>query len=301
MTIGITGATGFIGSRLISLARERGADVIGFSRSPSRPIEGCRETRDFSRETPLDLSGCETIVHLAGEPVAGLWTRKKQAAIMDSRHLGTRRLVDSIGTNGRTPRVLVSCSAVGYYGDTGETGVDEGSAPGTGFLAEVVQRWEAEALRARQKGVRVVLLRMAIVLGKGGGALRIIGPLFRSGLGGKLGSGNQWMTWVHLDDAAGLALFAAENDAVDGPINVASPQPSRNSEFTHALATVLRRPQLLRTPAFVLRAALGKFANELLANKRVLPKKALEHKYRFRHADLTGALHDIFTPANLRV
>ena len=293
MNIGVTGVSGFIGRRLVELAVARGHCVTGFSRDPSRRIPGCSRTLTFSLDAKNDLSGCDAIIHLAGENVFGVWTREKKRRIRESRQLGTRRLVDAILASPNPPHVLVSGSAIGFYGDTGDNVTDEGSPAGDGFLAETTQLWEAEALRAGEAGSRVVLLRTGLVLGKGGGALGVMAPVFRAGLGGKISSGEQWMAWIHLDDVAALALFAVENDAVRGPLNAVAPEPIRNAEFTRCLAVAVHRPAIFPVPGRVLKTVLGEFSRELLDSKRIVPRRALEAGFLHRFSNLDAALKNI--------
>lgn len=312
MLIGLTGATGFIGGKIIDLALRRGHEIVAFTRDPRRTIPGC-EMREFSLERPPDIRGCEALIHLAGEPVVGLWTAAKKRRITESRVLGTRRVVEAINAADEKPEVLLSGSAIGFYGDRGDEELTENSPAGTGFLAETTQAWEAEAWRAgigdrrseigdRQapaelpspnSDLRIVLLRTSLVLGKHGGALAPMTPLFKLGLGGPLGDGRQWMSWIHLDDLAHLALFAIENLDIRGPLNGSAPWPARNADFTRALAATLRRPAFLRVPAFALRAALGDFAHELLDSKRVLPAAALDHGFGFQFPELAPALKNL--------
>jgi uncharacterized protein (TIGR01777 family) len=289
MNLGITGATGFIGRALIDHALRRGHEVIAFTRDTRRTIPGC-EMREFSLHLPPDLRGCEAVIHLAGESVVGLWTAAKKARILASRVEGTRRVVEAIGKLDVKPEVLVCGSAIGFYGDGGERELTEHSPAGTGFLAETALAWESEA--ARVEDVRTVFLRTAIVLGRGGGALRAMTPIFRAGLGGQIGHGRQWMSWIHLEDEVRLLLFAVENLDIRGPLNAAAPWPVRNAEFTRTLAATLRRPAIFRVPAFALRA-LGDFSHELLDSKRVLPAAALDHGYGFRFPELSPALRDL--------
>jgi uncharacterized protein (TIGR01777 family) len=289
MTLGITGATGFIGRALTDHALRRGHEVIAFSRDPSRAIPGC-EMRAFSLDAVPDLTGCDAIIHLAGESILGLWTSAKKRRIVASRVEGTRRIVEAIGELKTKPEVLVCGSAIGFYGDGGERELTEQSPAGTGFLPETVLAWESEA--ARVEGVRTVLIRTGIVLGRGGGALRVMTPAFRTGLGGRLGSGQQWMSWIHLEDEIRLLLFAVENLDIRGPLNATAPWPVRNAEFTRTLAATLRRPAFLPVPAFALRV-LGEFSHELLDSKRVLPAAALDHGYGFRFSELAPALRDL--------
>jgi uncharacterized protein (TIGR01777 family) len=290
MTIGLTGATGLIGGRIIDLALRRGHEVVAFSRHPERSIPGC-EMRAFTLDAPPDIRGCEALIHLAGESVAERWTEKKKQRIVESRVLGTARLVEAIAAAKEKPEVLLSGSAIGFYGDSGDAEVTENAPAGTGFLSETVQAWEAEAHRA--KDVRVVTLRIGIVLGKKGGALPQMALPFRFGLGATLGDGQQWMAWIHLDDVAQLALFAIENLDIRGPLNASAPWPVRNAEFTRLLAAALHRPALFRVPAFALRLLFGEFSSELLDSKRVLPAVATEHGFRFQFLELGPALKDL--------
>lgn len=283
-----------MGGAIVASAKRHGYGVVGFSRSSSRPIAGCDETRVFGSE--LDLGGCQALIHLAGENVFGLWTPEKKRRILASRQEGTRALVEAIAKSGSRPEVLVSASAIGFYGDTGEEEVGEESPAGTGFLAEVTQAWEREAMRAQELGVRVVLLRVAVVLGKGGGALAKMLPVFKLGLGGKLGSGLQWMSWIHLEDLCELALFCVETKAAQGPINACAPEPVRNADFTRALAKTLHRPAFFPVPGFLLKTALGEFSRELLDSKRVVSRKASPLGFRFRYRRLTEALWEAASP-----
>jgi len=290
MHIGLTGATGFIGKKLIDVALRRGHEIVAFTRRPEKTIPGC-EMRRFSLDAPPEIDGCEALVHLAGESIAGIWTSKKKREIVESRVLGTRRLVEAIQAARAKPEVLVCGSAVGIYGDRGEEELTESSSAGGGFLAETVNAWETEARRA--EGVRVVLLRTSMTLGRKGGALAAMEPVFRMGLGGVLGNGRQWMPWIHLEDLASLILFAIENMDVSGPLNASAPWPARNAEFTESLARALHRPAVFRVPVWALKAALGGFSAELLESKRVLPAVASEHGFGFRFSELAPALADL--------
>ncbi len=289
MNLGITGASGLIGKSIVDLALRRGHEVVAFTRRPERAIPGC-EMREFSLRLPPDLRGCDAVIHLAGEPILGLWTPAKKRRIVASRVEGTRRVVEAIGELDTKPEVLVCGSAIGFYGDGGEHELTEQTLGGAGFLAETAHAWEREAARA--EGVRTVCLRTSVVLGKGGGALQFMAPLFRAGLGAQLGDGRQWMSWIHLEDEARLALFAVENLDVRGPLNACAPWPVRNADFTQILARTLRRPAFLRVPSSALRL-LGDLSHELLDSKRVLPAAALEHGYGFRFSELEPALKDL--------
>jgi len=290
MLIGLTGATGFIGRKIIDIALRRGHEIAAFTRDPRRAIPGC-EMRAFSLDRVPDIAGCEAFIHLAGEPVVGIWTAEKKRRITESRVIGTRRVVEAINAAREKPEVLLSGSAIGFYGDRGEEELTETSPCGRGFLADTTQAWEAEAQRV--EGVRLVLLRTSLVLGKHGGALAPLAPIFRLGLGGPLGDGRQWMSWIHLHDLAQLALFAIENLDLRGPLNGSAPWPARNADFTRTLAATLHRPAFFRVPAFALRAALGGFSHELLDSKRVLPAAALGHGFGFQFPELAPALKNL--------
>jgi uncharacterized protein len=285
MRIGITGATGFIGSRVAAHCRDRGYRTVGFSRRPGG------DGRLFHLDAAPDLSGLDGIVNLAGEPILGLWTAQKRRRIRESRVLGTRRIVDAIEALSERPSVLVNASAVGFYGDTGENLVDESSPGGSDFLADVCSEWEAEAKRAESFGVRTVFVRIGLVLGSGG-ALKLIAPVFKLGLGGRLGSGHQWMSGVHIDDVAGIIVWALENAAVRGPVNAVMPAPFRNADFTRELARCVRRPALLPVPALALRLALGDLALSMLASCRVKPRVAIAGGYHYRFSTLPAALEN---------
>ncbi len=284
--IGIVGATGFVGTHLAALVRGRGAEPVLFSR---RPQPGWRVIPPSGE---VDLSGIETLINLAGEPVLGLWTRDKRRRIVASRIEGTRRLVDAILREGSV-RTFVNASAIGYYGDTGERVADESAAPGTGFLAETCVAWEREADRA-ESVARVVKVRIGFVLGRGG-AMRLVLPLFRAGLGGVLGSGRQWMSCIHVDDVAGLCLWAADEPGVSGPVNAVMPEPVTNAAFTRAVARAVHRPAILPAPAFALRAALGGMSSILLDSTRVVPAVA-GNRYAYRYPTLESALAGVVSP-----
>ena len=286
MRLGITGASGFIGRRATQLAAARGWDVVPFSRHPRDA-----SSRPFVPGEAADVDGLDAVLHLAGEPVLGLWTAAKRARIMDSRVLGTRSLVEGFARASHPPRVLVSGSAIGFYGNTGDREVDESSPAGTGFLSDVCRAWEGEAEKVRD--ARVVLLRTGFVLGCEGGAMKMILPVFRAGLGGRLGSGRQWMSCVHVDDVAGLALWAVENEAVRGPLNAVMPQPVTNADFTRDVAHAVHRPAIFPVPAFLLRLFLGKMASMLLDSVRVRPAVAERGHYRYSFVDVPDALIDI--------
>lgn len=286
MRLGITGASGFLGRRTAQAAVARGWEVVPFSR---RPHDG--RARLLVPGEPADVDGLDAVLHLAGEPVVGRWSAAKKQRIIDSRVLGTRSVVDGFARAARPPRVLVNASGIGFYGDTGDREVDENSPAGRGFLADVCRAWEGEALKVRD--ARVVLLRIGLVLGRDGGTMKRILPVFRAGLGGRLGSGRQWMSCIHVDDLAGLALWAAENGSVRGPLNAVMPQPVTNADFTRLLARAVRRPAIFPAPAFFLRAVLGEMSSLLLDSSRVRPAVAESGGYPYAFRDVAAALDQV--------
>lgn len=285
MNIGVTGATGFIGSRVRALAAEWKWPVTGFSRKPKAG------QRLLSATERPDLSGLDAVINLAGESVFGLWTKGKKERILSSRGDTTRRIVDAMSADPHGPRVLVNASAIGYYGDTGDVPHSESDPAGAGFLAETCQAWEAEAIRAEQAGIRVVLIRIGFVLGHGG-ALKMMKPAFSLGLGGRLGTGQQWMSGIHVDDVAGLCLHAAETDSVRGPLNAVMPEPFTNEEFTQAVAKTLHRPAIIPAPAFALKLALGELSDLMLASSRILPTATQASGYVYQYPTLPAALRE---------
>ncbi|MBI2826854.1 MAG: TIGR01777 family protein [Planctomycetia bacterium] len=289
----VTGATGFIGRRLL----EEIAQPVVLSRDPAR-ARAQRSGVEAHAWDPLadvppsaSFEGVEAVFHLAGESVGeGRWTAAKKQRIRDSRVVGTANLVRALAALDRRPRVLVSASAIGYYGSRGDEVLDETSAPADDFLADVCRAWEAAAMAAENHGVRAVCARFGVVLGPGGGALKKMLFPFRLGLGGRLGSGRQWMSWVHVDDVVGILLHAAKNENLRGPINAVSPAPVTNREFTRVLAGALHRPAVFPVPALGLRLAVGEFAEVLLGSQRVMPSVAQREGYAFRYPTLEGAL-----------
>lgn len=278
------------------LARD-GERVVAFSRDPGRvaaTLPRGAEGRAWPPREP-EAVALDAVVHLLGEPVAGRWTDAKKRAIESSRVDGTRTLVDAIGRlpAERRPRVLVSASAIGYYGDRGDAVLNEDAGPGDDFLARVCVGWEREALRAESLGVRVVCLRIGLVMSREGGALERMLPVFRMGLGGTMGPGTQWWPWIHVDDVIGLVQHAIRNAGVRGPLNATAPEPMRQRDFANTLAKVLRRPAFLPAPALALRTVLGEFAAELLASRRVMPQAALASGYAFRFPTLDACLSDV--------
>ncbi len=290
----ITGATGFVGRHLA----QRLPDAVVAGRSMERLLTlfPGRDVREWSVEgdTAGFLDGVDTVFHLAGESLFnGRWNRDKKRRIYESRVQGTKSIVSAIACADRKPSLLVCASAVGYYGSRGDEILTEDAGAGDDFLARLCVDWEREALKACKHGVRVVIVRIGVVLGRNGGALAQMVPLFRMGLGGRLGSGRQYMPWIHIEDLAGLMLHAAKDMKISGPVNGVSPEPVTNMEFARGLAGGLRRPCLIPAPAFVLRMAIGEFADVLLASQRVIPKVMESSGYRFRFGRLSHALENL--------
>jgi uncharacterized protein len=273
MIIAITGARGMIGTRLRQKLEEAGHSALAIPRGGAVPE-------------------CDSIVNLAGEPVAQRWNEAAKQRIHDSRVEGTRALVNALSALSSRPRTMVCASAVGYYGSRGDQLLTEGSTPGSDFLAQVVMDWEEAAQTGESLGIRVVRMRFGMVLGHGGALSKLL-PVFRLGAGGRLGSGHQWMAWIHLEDAVNLILFALNLAVVRGAVNATAPQPVTNDEFTNRLAIALHRPAILPVPAFALRLVLGEMSEMLLASQRVLPTVAKSAGFRFQFPDLHSALDNL--------
>ncbi len=296
----VSGGTGFIGSRVCTVLHEQGDTVHVLSRNPTHAqtkLKSARAVYGWNPETeklPSEAtSDVKAVVHLAGETIAGRWNAEKKRRIRDSRILSTRNLVESLAEVSIKPDVLVCASAIGYYGDSGDDHFTEVSPVGTDFLAKVCQEWETEAQKADAFGIRVVMVRIGLVLGLGGGLLTQVLPPFKMGVGGVLGSGRQWMSWIHVDDVVGIVIHALENEEIRGPLNATAPVPVRNMEFTKTLGTVLRRPTLLPVPTFGLRLMMGEFADFVVLSQNVLPEKTEVSGYEFRYRTLEPALRDL--------
>lgn len=290
----ITGATGFIGSRLVQalLAQGHSVNYLGRQRSKHLDSRAAFHFWNVNEMPPLDsVPRLDAIIHLAGEPVAQHWTAEVKRRIHDSRVTGTRKLVSAISELEHKPSVLVSSSATGYYGSRGDEILTEQSSPGSDFLAQVCQAWEREAIRARDFGLRVVPIRTGVVLGRNGGALKQMVPPFRLGLGGKLGSGKQWMPWIHVDDLVRLFIFAAENQEVGSPLNGVR-EPVTNAVFTRELGHALHRPTIFSVPNFGLKAAFGEMAEVMLSSARVIPQATEKAGFHYKFNDLAAALKE---------
>lgn len=300
MHVLVSGASGFVGSALVPALTAAGHPVTRLVRSTPRPGQAEIPWNPATRSigTPA-LEGLDAVVHLAGDNIAsGRWTAAKKTRIRDSRVQGTALLCEALAQLVRPPKVLLSASAIGYYGDRGATIIREASPPGTGFLAEVCQAWEAATAPAVQRGIRVVHLRFGMVLSATGGALAKMLTPFRFGIGGVVGPGTQYMSWIALDDALGVIQHALSTETLHGPVNVVAPQAVTNQEFTTTLGTVLHRPTRLPLPAFAARLIFGEMADALLlASTRVTPGRLLAAGYTFRYPVLAEVLqHLLGTP-----
>ena len=278
MNVLITGGSGFIGRAIAERLRAGGHCVTAVSlRTPIGPGV---------------FAGCDVVVHLAGEPVAQRWSAAAKERIVNSRVQGTRTLVAALRQ--QAPAVLVSASAIGYYGSRADEVLTEDSPPGSDFLAQVAVAWEQEARAAEQFGVRVVTPRIGVVLGRGGGALAKMALPFRFGVGGQVGDGKQWTSWIHLDDLITLVEFSIATSALHGAVNAVAPNPVTNAALTHELAAALHRPAIFPVPAPALKLLLGEMSQVVLASQRVIPEAALRAGFQFRFTDVGGALRQIF-------
>jgi uncharacterized protein (TIGR01777 family) len=295
MKVAISGATGLIGTALRESLAADGIQIVALSRRAARAPQ--METIQWDVENGrFDASGLEdtdAVVHLAGEPIAQRWTDARKRAIRDSRVKSTRLLVEGLKSLRSRPKVLISGSAIGFYGDRGDETLVESSPAGTGFLPETCQAWEHAAMEAMGLGIRTAVLRTGIVLSTKGGALQKMLLPFRLGAGGPVGNGRQWMSWIHIDDIVGAIRHALDKDEVMAAVNGVAPEPATNAEFGRALGKALSRPAFLPAPAFALRIGFGEMSSILLEGQKVLPKKLLDTGFRFRFPDLAGALADI--------
>jgi uncharacterized protein len=291
MRVAITGASGTIGTALTRELRERGDEVTALSRSGAG--DAVRWAAPAQEPAPAEaLRGRDAVVHLLGEPIDQRWSDTAKREIRDSRVLGTRNLVAGLSAlpAAERPRVLLSQSAVGYYGAHGDEPVDEGAPAGGDFLAHVVADWEAEALAAADLGMRVLTMRTGVVLSPGGGALKKMLPFFKAGVGGPVAGGSQYVPWVHLDDVTGAILFALATEALSGPVNLTAPDPATNRELSRALGRVLRRPAIAPVPALALKLLYGEMAMIVTTGQRAVPARLTELGYAFRRPDLEEAL-----------
>ncbi len=299
MRIAVTGASGLIGTALTaSLTADRHEVVRLVRRAP----RGTGEVRWDPAAGSVDAAGledCDAVVHLAGAPIGTRrWTDERKKELWDSRVRGTDTLTRALAALDRKPGVLVCGSAIGFYGDTGDAYADEDSPAGEGFLADLVQAWEAAADPAREAGIRTVHARTGLVVAEHGGAWGALFPFFRAGLGGRLGSGRQFWSFISLEDEIAAMRHAIDTPTLSGPVNLTAPEPLTNSEITAAMGRVLRRPTVLPVPAFALRAVLGEFAGDVLSSQRVRPKRLLESGFAFAQPRIDEAIRAVLPPRN---
>jgi uncharacterized protein (TIGR01777 family) len=289
----ISGASGLIGSALAPFLHSHGYEVLRLVRREARaPDEVQWDPK--SSISPQLVSGFEAVIHLSGESVAGRWNTAKKRRIRDSRVVSTRNLSQALTGAETKPAVFVCASAIGFYGSRADEILSEASPPGAGFLAEVSQEWEGATKPASDAGIRVVNLRTGIVLARNGGALKAMLLPFRFGLGGRIASGRQWWSWIHIEDLVSAVAHIIREQSPRGPVNLTAPNPVTNAEFTRALASALHRPAIINAPAFAVRLAFGEFADEgVLASARVLPKKLIDAGFKFRFTGLDDALSSL--------
>ncbi len=300
MKVLVTGATGLIGSALCDALLARGDAVVGLSRDPARArqakpgVEWHPWAPTLERPPAEAFDGVDGVVNLIGETIAQRWTDEAKRKIVESRRTATHNLVGTVAGLERRPRVLVSQSAVGYYGDRGDAVVDESTGPGSSFDSEVVQGWEQAAREIEGTGVRLAILRSGQILDAGGGMLGELLTPFKLGVGGPLAGGDQYLSWIHRDDEVGLLLWALNQEEVSGVVNATAPNPATNHDFSKALGRALGRPAVMPVPGLVLDLKFGReFGAVLRGGQRVVPKRALELGYEFRHPDLDEALRDL--------
>jgi uncharacterized protein (TIGR01777 family) len=297
MKVLITGGLGFVGTQLSIRLLDTGAQITVVDHSPGPKPHTPKSVDYISADTTLkgpwqkEIANHDAIINLAGATIFRRWTQQSKTLMHESRVLTTRNIVEGIPQG--KEMVLCSTSAVGYYGFRDDEEIAEEGPPGNDFLARLCVDWEKEALAATDKGARVVVPRLGIVLGKTGGALGQMIPAFKMFVGGPLGSGDQWFSWIHMEDLISAILFAIEQKDLEGPINLCSPNPVRNKNLAQSLGTVLRRPSLLKAPGFMIRAMLGEFGNVLLNGQRVLPRKLLKNGFVFQYPEIEKALREV--------
>jgi hypothetical protein len=289
----VSGVSGPIGAALLPSLESQGAEIVRLVRGGEK-FAGHISWDPSGRLAPEAVSGFDAVIHLAGETVVGRWTEAKKKAIRESRVLGTRSVATALAGTKEKPRVFVCASAIGFYGNRGDEVLTEESPEGRGFLAALSREWEGESGAAARAGIRTVNLRIGLVLSAQGGALLKMATPFKLGLGGRLGPGTQWWSWIHVDDIVGAIHHIFRTEALIGPVNLVAPNPVRNEEFTRLLASVLGRPALLPMPAFAARLVFGEMAQELvLSSQRVKPAKLEGGGFAFQYPELRGALEDL--------
>jgi len=289
----VSGSSGLIGAALLPALRTSGYEITRLVRGTASGNE--RIAWDPARPlAPESVSGFDTVVHLAGESIVGRWTEAKKRRILQSRVQGTRNLAEALAAVPQRPRLLISASAIGYYGDRGNEVLNEESAPGAGFLPDVCREWEAATGAAVDAGIRTVQMRTGVVLSAAGGALRKMLPPFKMGVGGRIGDGQQWMSWIDVQDMVGAIHHILKSDLLQGPVNMVAPKPVTNAEFTATLASVLSRPAIFPMPAFVVKLAFGEMGETvLLGSQRVEPGQLVMRSYPFRFSCLRASLENI--------
>ncbi|WP_328725023.1 TIGR01777 family oxidoreductase [Streptomyces sp. NBC_00259] len=291
MRIAVTGSTGLIGTALVRSLREDGHEVVRLVRRAPRAADEVEWDPARQHVDAAGLIGCEAVVHLAGAGVGEQrWTAAYKKEIRDSRVLGTAAIAEAVASLEEPPRVLVCGTAVGYYGDTGDRAVDESAPPGAGFLPSVCEEWEDAAAPAEEAGIRVAFARTGLVVAREGGAWGRLFPVFRAGLGGRLGKGRQFWSFISLHDEVAALRHIVDTDTLSGPVNLTAPDPLTNREVTAAMGRVLRRPTLFTVPPIALRVYLGDFAEDVLGSQRVLPAKLLESGFTFSHPSIEEAI-----------
>ncbi|MGZ8666964.1 MAG: TIGR01777 family oxidoreductase [Solirubrobacterales bacterium] len=300
MRVLVSGASGALGSAVCDALLARGDEVVGLTRDPERARETNPTVHWFGWQPRMERPPAEAfdevdgVINLVGEPIAQRWTEEAKTSIMESRRTGTRNLVQAITALEHKPKVLVSQSAIGYYGDRGESLVDESTPPGEDFGAEVVKEWERAADEVSGTGVRLVIVRTGLVLDPASGLLKQLLTPFRLGLGGPVAGGDQYMSWIHIDDETAILLWALDSDGVSGIVNATAPNPVTNRELSKALGRVLRRPAAIPVPGFALNLRFGaEFAETVRGGQRVMPRRTLDLGYAFEHPELEPALRDL--------
>jgi len=303
MKIAITGATGFVGSRLVVKLYDRGDDILILTRNPDKTrriypksiypkIEIIPYIATESGDWQKEISGCDAVINLAGEPISERWTGEAKQAIVASREIGTEKIVEAIALADQKPKVLINSSAIGYYGTSETASFDENSPPGDDFLADVCKKWEKAAQKVKDYGTRLVILRTGIVLGNGGALGKMIPP-FKLFAGGPIGSGRQWFSWIHRDDLINLIIYCLDRQGISGTFNATAPNPVRMKEFCQILGEVMNRPSWLPVPDFALEILLGEGAKIVLEGQEVLPKATQAIGFDYRYPNLEAALEEI--------
>jgi uncharacterized protein (TIGR01777 family) len=303
MKIAITGATGFVGSRLVERLNQDEYQILVFTRNPDKAkkvfpssafpkVEIVQYSPKQSGDWQKAIDGCNAVINLAGEPISERWTPQHKQEILESRKIGTQKIVEAIKQAEVKPQVLISGSAIGYYGTSETATFDENSSPGNDFLAQVCQAWEAEAQKVQETGVRLVIVRVGIVLGNGGALGKMIGP-FKMFAGGPIGTGRQWFSWIHREDLVNLIITALNNADMKGVYNATAPNPVRMAQFCQILGEVMNRPSWLPVPEFVLELLLGDGAKVVLEGQQVLPKQTQQLGFEYQYPELRSALKEV--------